>query len=60
MSDEVRNRRVGIEDWLWIKMIGFRAALSIASRACNRNVLRVQGKRWPLSVSGHKSMKTSV
>lgn len=44
MLDEVRNRRVGIEDWLWIKMIGFRAALSIASRAHNRNVLRVQGR----------------
>lgn len=44
MLDEEGNRRLGIEDWLWIKMIGFRAALSIASRACDRNVLRVQRK----------------
>jgi len=41
MVGEVRNRRVGMEDWLWIKMIGFQTAHSTASRAYSRNVLRV-------------------
>jgi hypothetical protein len=45
MLDEVGNRRAGIEDCLWIKMIGFRAVLSIASGAYSRDVLRVQGRK---------------
>jgi hypothetical protein len=55
MLDEVRSRRVVIEDWLWIKVIDSRAPLSTVSKASSWRVLGVQ-KTGGFSA---KSMKTS-